>query len=129
MLLADWRCLIFLQVVEYFWQCECMDYYRNWRTDYPHLHFETRALPEFDGVTHLITLENWYWETLKIYVSETSETIEGITRFCLDYARMKQEKDNLDFGKIFYEAFTYYIYSGYSKIYKTHKNIANDFWE
>lgn len=106
-----------------------MKHIRKYRAQYPHLSFQTKALPEIDGKTYLMTMESWYWKSLDIYLKATSACLKDITEFCIKMAnRQLLRRPDLTFDEALHDALTYYIYGGYLRIYKTHQNIANDFW-
>ena len=107
-----------------------MQHYVKHRADCPDAVFETRALPPVDGLTRLLTMESWYWKKMELYINETSETIEGITQFCLDFAEYRvTKKPDRDFDNELCQAFMYFIYGGHFRRKKDRENIANDFWK
>ncbi|MET1255260.1 hypothetical protein [Aliikangiella maris] len=105
-----------------------MNYHQKYRKKWSHVEFETRALPEINGVTPLISMPLWYWKNLDNHVKSSAATVTSITEFCLEHAQMKRKEENCGFSEIFYEGFLYYIYNGYCRRLQDEKGIANRFW-
>jgi len=118
-----------LQKFQIFGHSGYMDHYVEYRANYPDCAFETRALHCADGVTRTMMMGPWYWKRLDILLQHGVHSLDDITGFCIAHANRAVKEANLNFDKVFYETFVYYIYSAYFHYLKYRDNIANDFWK
>ncbi len=104
-------------------------HYARYRAAYPDVTFETRVILCADGISRVLTLEDWYWRKLDLITSvDGAASLDEITRICLRTAQQTRDRVGQEFEEAFYELFVCYIWLNYHGYLQYQYGIANRFW-
>lgn len=105
-----------------------MNFIQHHRERYPEVDFQTYPVPCADGVTRVVSMDAWYWQKLDFLLEVDDPDLNGITEFCLGFARKLVGKNSEEYEYTFFTLFMHYIYTEHHRFMQVGLNIANDYW-
>jgi len=106
-----------------------MNFVEHHRRRNPNAELKTYPVHCADGLTRVVSMDQWYWQKLDFLLEVDARDLNFITNFCLKFARDLVGKHSENFELAFFSLFMHYIRTEYYRFQQRGYNIANEYWD